>query len=101
MQLDWVIIGFFCVSLVSLAGFALALRAAARLGQLLRSLDNLDWESLADLSTDVQKLKKQVQRYRNDENAQMKSAHKSALEYAAAQALAEQSQQNVTNIRGG
>jgi hypothetical protein len=101
MQLDWLIIGFFCVSLVSLAGFSLSLRAAARLGRLLRSLDNLDWESLADLTTDVQKLKKQVQRYRNDENAQMKTAHKSALEFAAAQAMAEQNQQNVTKIRGG
>jgi uncharacterized protein YaiL (DUF2058 family) len=84
-----------------LVGFALALRAAARLGQLLRSLDNLDWESLADLSTDVQKLKKQVQRYRNDENAQMKTAHRTALELAAAQELATQQQQNVTQMRGG
>jgi uncharacterized protein YaiL (DUF2058 family) len=101
MELNWVIIGFFCVSSVSLVGFALALRAAARLGQLLRSLDNLDWESLADLSTDVQKLKKQVQRYRNDENAQMKTAHRTALELAAAQELATQQQQNVTQMRGG
>ena len=101
MELNWVIIGFFCVSSVSLVGFALALRAAARLGQLLRSLDNLDWESLADLATDVQKLKKQVQRYRNDENAQMKTAHKTALELAAAQELATQQQQNVTQMRGG
>lgn len=101
MELNWVIIGFFCVSLVSLAGFSLALRAAARLGRLLRSLDNLDWESLADLSTDVQKLKKQVQRYRNDENAQMKSAATNALALAAQQELAAQQQQNVTQIRGG
>lgn len=101
MELNWVIIGFFCVSSVSLVGFFLALRAAARLGQLLKAIDNLDWESLADLSTDVQKLKKQVQRYRNDENAQMKTAHKSALEFAAAQAMAEQQQQNVTSMRGG
>ena len=101
MELNWVIIGFFCVSSVSLVGFALALRAAARLGQLLRSLDNLDWESLADLATDVQKLKKQVQRYRNDENAQMKTAHRTALELAAAQELATQQQQNVTQMRGG
>ena len=101
MELNWVIIGFFCVSSVSLVGFALALRAAARLGQLLRSLDNLDWESLADLATDVQKLKKQVQRYRNDENAQMKTAHRTALELAAAQELSAQQQQNVTQMRGG
>ena len=101
MELNWVIIGFFCVSSVSLVGFALALRAAARLGQLLKSLDNLDWESLADLATDVQKLKKQVQRYRNDENAQMKTAHRTALELAAAQELATQQQQNVTQMRGG
>lgn len=101
MELNWVIIGFFCVSLVSLAGFSLALRAAARLGRLLKALDNLDWESLADLSTDVQKLKKQVQRYRNDENAQMKSAATNALALAAQQELATQQQQNVTQMRGG
>lgn len=101
MDLNWVIIGFFCVSLVSLAGFFLALRAAARLGHLLKALDNLDWESLADLSTDVQKLKKQVQRYRNDENAQMKSAATNALALAAQQELVAQQQQNVTQMRGG
>lgn len=101
MELNWVIIGFFCVSSVSLAGFFLALRAAARLGQLLKALDNLDWESLADLSTDVQKLKKQVQRYRNDENAQMKSATTNALALAAQQELVAQQQQNVTQMRGG
>jgi len=101
MELNWLIIGFFCVSLVSMAGFALALRAAARLGQLLKALDNLDWESLADLSTDVQKLKKQVQRYRNDENAQMKSATTNALALAAQQELVAQQKQNVTTIRGG
>lgn len=101
MEQNWVIIGFFCVSLVSLGGFFLALRAAARLGRLLKSLDSLDWESLADLATDVQKLKKQVQRYRNDENAQMKSAATNALALAAQQELVAQQQQNVTSMRGG
>ena len=101
MELNWVIIGFFCVSLVSLAGFSLALRAAARLGRLLDVVRDLEWDSVATLAEDVQKLKKQVQRYRNDENAQMKTLQKQALHQAADAALM-QPQQNVTNItRGG
>ena len=101
MDISWVMIGFFCVSSVSLVGFFLALRAAVRLGQLIKAVNSLDWDSLATLATDVEKLKKQVQRYRNDENAQMKSAQKFALEQAAIQAMNEP-QQNVTNIvRGG
>ena len=97
----WVYIGLISVGIVAISGFLLALRAAARLGRLLVSARELDWDSVATLAEDVQKLKKQVQRYRNDENAQMKSLQKQALHQAADAALM-QPQQNVTNItRGG
>ena len=96
----WLIIGLSAVGVVSLAGFFMALRAAVRLGRLLKTLGQLDWDSVATIAEDVQKLKKQVQRYRNDENAQMKSLHKQALHHAADQVMGAP-QQNVTNIHKG
>lgn len=98
---SWINIGLFLAITVSFLGFAAALRVAARLGQLQKSLGDLEWDSVATLAEDVQKLKKQVQRYRNDENAQMKSLHKQALHQVADQVMHEP-QQNVTNLnRGG
>jgi len=101
MNIFWLYIGLSAVGVTSIVAIFLSLRAAARLGQLLSAVRELDWDSVADLATDVQKLKKQVQRYRNDENAQMKTLHKQALHHAADMALGDV-QQNVTNLtRGG
>lgn len=98
---SWVNTGLLVALSVSFFALAAALRAAAQLGRLLKSLGDLDWDSLATISEDVQKLKKQVQRYRNDENAQMKTLQKQALHQVADQVI-QQPQQNVTNItRGG
>lgn len=96
----WIIIGLSSAIALSIVGIFLSLRAAARLGRLLSVVKNLEWDSVAELAMDVQKLKKQVQRYRNDENAQMKTLHKAAL-HQAADAVIQQPQQNVTNMRGG
>lgn len=99
--ISWVITGLFLALSLSCVALAAALRAAARLGQLLSAVKNLEWDSVADLAHDVQKLKKQVQKYKNDENAQMRSLHKNALHQAADQVMLEQLP-NVTNInRGG
>ena len=101
MEQLWIISGLIAVSVLSILAIFLSLRAAARLGRLLNVVKDLDWDSLADLSMDVQKLKKQVQRYRNDDNAQARSLQKQAL-HQAADAVLTQPQQNVTNItRGG
>ena len=98
---SWVNTGLLVALSVSFFALAAALRAAAQLGRLLKSLDGLDWDTLATISEDVQKLKKQVQRYRNDENAQMKTLQKQALHQVADQVM-HTPQQNVTNItRGG
>jgi hypothetical protein len=98
---SWVNTGLLIALSVSFLACGLALHAAARLGRLLKSLDGLDWDTLATISEDVQKLKKQVQRYRNDENAQMKTLQKQALHQVADQVL-HQPQQNVTTLnRGG
>ena len=98
---SWVNTGLLVALSVSFLALAAALRAAARLGHLIKSVSDLDWDSVAHLAEDVQKLKKQVQRYRNDENAQMKTLQKQALHQVADQVIA-QPQQNVTNIsRGG
>lgn len=98
---SWVNTGLLVALSVSFLALAAALRAAARLGHLIKSVSDLDWDSVAHLAEDVQKLKKQVQRYRNDENAQMKTLQKQALHQVADQVIAHP-QQNVTNIsRGG
>lgn len=95
----WINTGLFVALAASFLALALSLRAAARLGRLLRDISDLDWDSVAHLAEDVQKLKKQVQRYRNDENAQMKSLQKQALHQAADQVMM-QPQQNVTRLGG-
>ena len=98
---SWVNTGLLIALSASFLACGLALHAAARLVRLLKSLDGLDWDTLATISEDVQKLKKQVQRYRNDENAQMKTLQKQALHQVADQVL-HQPQQNVTTLnRGG
>lgn len=98
--IQWIITGLFLALSLSCVALAVALRAAARLGQLLNAVKELDWDSVADLSHDVQKLKKQVQRYRNEENAQKRSLQTSALHQAADQVMLEQLP-NVTNIQRG
>lgn len=95
----WINTGLFVALATSFLALALSLRAAARLGRLLRDISDLDWDSVAHLAEDVQKLKKQVQRYRNDENAQMKSLQKAALHQVADQVMM-QPQQNVTKLGG-
>ena len=98
---SWVNTGLLVALSASFLALGLALRVGVRLGQLIRSVSDLDWDSVAHLAEDVQKLKKQVQRYRNVENSQMKTLHKQALHQVADQVL-QQPQQNVTNIsRGG
>lgn len=98
--IQWIITGLFLALSLSCVALAAALRAAARLGQLLNAVKELDWDSVADLSHDVQKLKKQVQRYRNEENAQKRSLQTSALHQVADQVMHEQLP-NVTNIQRG
>lgn len=98
---SWLNIGLLLALSGSVLGLALALRVAAQLGRLQKSLSDLEWDSVATMAEDVQKLKKQVQRYRNDENAQMKTMHKQALHQIADQVMTDP-HQNVTNIvRGG
>lgn len=97
---SWVNTGLLVALSVSFLALAAALRAAARLGQLLEAVKDLEWDSVADLATDVQKLKKQVQRYKNDENAQMRTVQKNALHQVADQVVMEQLP-NVTNIKRG
>ena len=96
---SWVNTGLLAALGLSLIALGLSLRAAARLGRLLNAVNDLDWDSVAHIAEDVQKLKKQVQRYRNDENAQMKSLQKQALHQVADQVMM-QPQRNVTKLGG-
>jgi hypothetical protein len=70
----WIISGLFAACTIAVIAFLMALRAITRLRQLSLAVYDLDWSTLADLTVDVQKLKKQVQRYRNIENGEQHQA---------------------------
>ena len=83
-------IGFFLA-------FSTSLYALARLTKFERSVRDLDWQSLADLTIDVQKLKKNAQKYQQNVNAAQKLTQKEKLALAIEQQQM-QMQPNVTSI---
>jgi predicted ATP-grasp superfamily ATP-dependent carboligase len=60
---------------------------------------DLDWDSLADLTIDVQKLKKNAQKYQANVNAAQKLTQKEKLALAIEQRQLEQ-QNNVASMGG-
>lgn len=85
-------IGFFLV-------FSTSLYALARVAKFERSVSDLDWDSLADLTIDVQKLKKNAQKYQANVNAAQKLTQKEKLQMAIEQAQNQQAQP-ITNVIG-
>lgn len=69
----WVYAGVIGAFIVSILAFLVALYAQARVRKLTLAVYDLDWSSVGDLVVDVQKLKKQVQRYKNIENGEQAS----------------------------
>lgn len=69
----WVYAGLVAAFTVSILAFLIALYAQARVRKLTLAVYDLDWASVGDLVVDVQKLKKQVQRYKNIENGEQAS----------------------------
>jgi len=65
-----------------LIAFLVAAIAHARVNRLQQALKDIDWDTVADLTLDVAKLKKAAQKWQNNENAQVKVTQKDLIEQA-------------------
>jgi len=81
-----------------LAAIAACLYARARVVAFERSVHDLDWQQVSELSLDVAKLKKASQKWQNNMNAQEAVSLKNLKEQALMQNLLQQ-QGNVQQIR--
>ena len=80
-----VLYGLIALAIGFFLGLSPSLYAIARLSKFERSVRDLDWQSLADLTIDVQKLKKNAQKYQQNVNAAQKLTQKEKLAMAIAQ----------------
>ena len=99
MDFDLVTYGFIALSIGFFLAFSASAYALARLSKFERSVMDLDWDSLADLTIDVQKLKKNAQKYQANVNAAQKMTQREKMQLAIEQAQQAQ-QQPVSNIIG-
>ncbi len=99
MDFNLVTYGFIALSVGFFLAFSASAYALARIAKFERSVIDLDWDSLADLAIDVQKLKKNAQKYQANVNAAQKLTQKEKLQMAIEQAQYAQ-QQPVGNIIG-
>ena len=73
-----------------LTAIAALLYARVRVAQFERSVHDLDWQQVSELSLDVAKLKKASQKWQNNMNAQEAVSLKSLKEQALMQSLMQQ-----------
>jgi len=83
-----------------LTAIAALLYARTRVAEFERSVRDLDWQQVSEISLDVAKLKKASQKWQNNVNAQEKVSQKDLLERAYMENLIAQSG-NVKQIKGG
>ena len=81
-----------------LTAIAACLYARARVAEFERSVFDLDWQQVSELSLDVAKLKKASQKWQNNANAQEKVSQKDLLERALMERMMQQNG-NVQQIR--
>ena len=81
-----------------LTAIAAVLYARTRVAEFERSVSDLDWQQVSELSLDVAKLKKAAQKWQNNSNAQEKVSQKDLLERALMERMM-QSNSNVQQIR--
>lgn len=81
-----------------LTALAALLYARARVAEFQKSVRDLDWQQVSELSLDVAKLKKAAQKWQNNANAQEKVSQKDLLERAYMERLMQQNG-NVQQIR--
>lgn len=91
---ELVIYGLIALSIGFFLGLLPSLYALARLSKFETSVRDLDWQSLADLTIDVQKLKKNAQKYQQNINAAQKLTQKEKL----AMAIEAQQTQQTANV---
>ena len=89
--------GFICGFGGFLTAIASLLYARARVAEFERSVRDIDWQVLSELTLDVQKLKKASQKWQNNMNAMEKVSSKEMFELALAEKLQQQNQ--TSNIR--
>jgi len=65
-----------------LSAIAAVLYARARVAEFQRSVRDLDWQQVSEISLDVAKLKKASQKWQNNTNAQEKVTQREMLEKA-------------------
>lgn len=99
MDSQLVIYGLIALGIGFFLGFLPSLYAIARVAKFEKSVSDLDWDSLADLAIDVQKLKKNAQKYQANVNAAQKLTQKEKMQLAIEQAQYAQ-HQNVAHIHG-
>jgi len=96
-------VGTYIGYLVGFVGFLVAFLAAAfahaRVNNIHRALKNIEWDTLADLTLDVAKLKKAAQKWQNNENAQVKVTVKELIDKAYLDHQLTQNK-NVTTLEG-
>lgn len=73
-----------------LTAIAAALYTRARVAEFERSVRDLDWQQVSELSLDVAKLKKASQKWQNNMNAQEATSLKNLKEQALMQSLMQQ-----------
>jgi len=93
-------IGFFLGLFSGLAAIIVALRAAARVAKLEATLAGLEWDQVASLTLDIEKLKKHAQKWTNNANADMKTSGNSQLRLLADQMLQAPSVPNQKQVGG-
>jgi hypothetical protein len=96
---ELLIYGLIALAIGFFLGLSPSLYAIARIAKFERSVMDLDWDSLADLTIDVQKLKKNAQKYQANVNAAQKLTQKEKLALAIEQRQLEQ-QNNVAYMGG-
>jgi hypothetical protein len=81
-----------------LCGIAAVIYARAQVTTFAKSVGDIDWQVVSEMSMDVAKLKKSAQKWQNNENSQVKSSTKEMMEKAYLERLLQQ-QGNVQQIR--
>jgi len=73
-----------------LTAIAALLYARTRVAEFEKSVSDLDWQQVSELSLDVAKLKKAAQKWQNNANAQEKVSQKDLIERAYMERLMQQ-----------
>jgi hypothetical protein len=96
----WIVAGLSGIVFANICAFLVGYYALARVRKLSLAVYDLDWAAVGDLVVDVQKLKKQVQRYRNIENGEQHTQTNQMIKDLEKQYY-NKNKNNVTTMVGG